>query len=196
MLIITFGYKSIQYTKKNFIYFYLVSMLLGGAIYYLKNQFSYTNNGLVFNHHPLRISYVIVILIGLLIYNKYLKYFKELKTNYSNYYKCEIFIENNHLTLTAFLDTGNKLKDPYSNKNIILLDKNKLLNINITKPIYIPYNSLNNHGLLECYKAEKLIIDGKENKNFLIGISNENFFIDGIDCIINSKIMEELKWLN
>ena len=28
---------------------------------------------------------------------------------------------------------------------------------------------------------------------FLLGISNEKFYIDGIDCIINNSVMEGLK---
>ena len=37
------------------------------------------------------------------------------------------------------------------------------------------------------------MIDGKECDDFLVGVSEENFFMDGIECIINSKIMEGLK---
>ena len=63
----------------------------------------------------------------------------------------------------------------------------------ILNPIYVPYNSLNNHGLLECFKANKIVIDGKECSGFLVGISEEKMFIDGIDCILNTSLMEELK---
>ena len=58
--------------------------------------------------------------------------------------------------------------------------------------IYVPYNSLNNRGLLECYKCLKIEIDGKSYDKFLLGISNEKFYMDGIDCIINDSVMEGL----
>ena len=194
MLIVTFGYHDFKYFRKNVLYFYLVSMLMGGGIYFLKGQFSYSNNGLVFKKNSLQISYGIVILLSLIVYFKYMISFKGLKNNYSNYYKCEIYFdERNFITVNAFLDTGNKLNDPYSNKSIVLVNEEKLKDIRIRSPIYIPYNSLNNHGLLTCYKAAKLIIDGKENDKFLVGISNNNFFMDGIDCIINDRVMEGLK---
>ena len=48
MIIIAFGYRDFLYFKKNVIYFYLVSMLMGGGIEFLNNQFSYSNVGLVF----------------------------------------------------------------------------------------------------------------------------------------------------
>ena len=193
MLLITFGYQDFKYFRKNIIYFYLVSMLLGGGIYFLKGQFSYSNNGLVARDNGLRVSYLIVIGISLIIYFKYMLSFKDLKNNYSNYYRCLIYIHNKVIEVNAFLDTGNKLNDPYSNKSIILITKDKLKDINIRSPIYVPYNSLNNEGILECIKADKIVIDGKESKDFLVGISNKNFFMDGIDCIINNRIMEGLK---
>ena len=59
--------------------------------------------------------------------------------------------------------------------------------------MYVPYHSLNNQGLLKCYKARRIEIDGKSYDKFLVGISDENFFIDGINCIINNKIMEGLR---
>lgn len=192
MLVGTFGYKDIRYLGKNTLYFYLVSMLMGGGIYFLNSQFSYTNNGLVFTNSGLKISYLIVIIVSILIYLKYMKSFKELKNHYSNYYKCKIYIKDECLELRAFLDTGNKLIDPYSNKSIILIHKDKIDTSDLM-PIYVPYNSLNNHGLLTCYKGLKIEIDGKVCDKFLLGVSNENFFIDGVDCIINSQVMEGLR---
>ena len=126
MLIISFGYQDFKYFKKNLIYFYLVSMLLGGGIYFLKNQFTYSNHGLIFVDKGLEISYLIIIIISLIIYFKYMLSFKDLKNNYSNYYKCTIYFDNNiTINVNAFLDTGNKLNDPYSHKSIILINENK-----------------------------------------------------------------------
>lgn len=194
MNIIVFGYKDIKYTFKNILYFYLVSMLLGGGIQFLDNQFSYSNNGLVFTDNGLQISYGIVLILSIVIYCKYIRCFKELKNNYSNYYLCKIFFDNEQsIEVNAFLDTGNKLQDPYSDKSIILLDKDKVKNLKIDKPLYVPYNSLNNHGLLTCYKGLRIEIDGKSFNSFLIGISDEHFYMDGIDCIINNKVMEGLR---
>lgn len=194
MNIVTFGYKDSKYTFKNILYFYLVSMLLGGAIQFLDNQFSYSNDGLVFTDNGLQISYGIIIVLSFVIYFKYMKSFKDLKNNYSNYYLCKIFFDNEQsIEVSAFLDTGNKLKDPYSNKSIVLIDKEKVGDVKIDNPLYVPYNSLNNHGLLTCYKGFRIEIDGKSFDSFLVGISDEHFYMDGIDCIINNKIMEGLR---
>ncbi len=193
MIIVAFGFKDIKYTSKNVLYFYLVSMLMGGGIYFLNSQFNYSSNGLIFTSKSLYNTYGVILILGIFLYLKYLKSLQVLKTNYSNYYKCKIYFNNSALEVNAFLDTGNKLKDPYTDKSIILIHENIMLKNFKKNPIYVPYNSLNNHGLLECYKATKIEIDGKTFDKFLVGISTENFFIDGINCIINSKIMEGLK---
>ncbi len=194
MIIVSFGFKDIKYCGKNILYFYLVSMLMGGGIEFLNNQFSYSNEGLVFTNKGLGISYGIVLIIGFFMYLKYVKSFKDLKNHYSNYYKCKIYFNDRDLVeVNAFLDTGNKLIDPYSNKSIVLLQDEFFKEIDDLKPLYVPYSSLNNHGLLTCYKALKIEIDGKCYDKFLVGVSNENFFIDGINCIINSQIMEGLR---
>lgn len=194
MICVTFGYKNIRYISKNICYFYLVSMLLGGGISFLQNQFSYTNHGLVFTNHGLGFSYGVVLLLGLFLFLKYMRSFKELKNHYSQYYTCKIYFdEENCLEVQAFLDTGNQLKDPYSNKSIVLLHEDKIDKSKKYTKLYVPYHSLNHQGLLTCCKALKLEIDGKCCEQFLVGLSTENFFIDGIDCIINNRVMEGLK---
>lgn len=191
--VICFGYKDIRYLCKNVIYFYLVSMLLGGVMYFFSNEFMLSDDGLV-SVGSNGIRYLVVVLVSVVFMYWYLFRFKELRNNYSSYYSCFLYIDDdNTLKLSGFLDTGNKLKDPYSNKNIILVNKEVLGNINIRSPIYVPYNSLNNHGLLTCFKVKKIVINGKENDDFLVGISNEKMYIDGIDCILNTGLMEGLR---
>ena len=194
MIYVCFGYRDCKYYFKNVTYFYLVSMLLGGAIQFLDNQFSYSNNGLVFTDNGLGISYVIVLVVGVFLYFKYIKSFKEFSNNYGYYYRCKIYIDDSNVVeVNAFLDTGNKLYIPYLGKVIVLVDRDKIKNIGLDKPIYVPFNSLNNNGLLECYKCKCLEIGGRYYDRFLLGISNEKFYMDGIDCIINNSVMEGLK---
>ena len=41
MTYISFGYQNIKYVIKNFLYLYMVSIILGGFLYYLNILFSY-----------------------------------------------------------------------------------------------------------------------------------------------------------
>ena len=82
------------------------------------------------------------------------------------------------------------MKDPYSKKSIILVNKN--ISINKDKFIYVPYKALNTSGLIKCYKPNKVIINNKEFKNCLIGVSKEYFYLEDIDCILPSCFKEDL----
>ncbi len=178
IVLVTFGYKDREYFEKNVIYFYIVSIVMGGGIYFLKNQF--------------KIPYMVIIVIGLFLFYKSIKSLKYLKSNYSNYYEMKIFFDdNNYVNVRAYLDTGNKLVDPYTKKDIILLDKNRIKDVN--NYIYVPYNSLNNNGLLKCIRGLKIEIDNKINTSFLIGISEDKIMMDGVDCVISTNIMEGLR---
>ena len=110
------------------------------------------------------------------------------------YYKITIFFDSNSkISLPAFLDTGNKLKDPITNKPIILINKKILKGkYNIRSPMYIPYNSLNHHSLLECFKPTKIYLNDKEIKNYLIGLSENSFKLNGIECLLNYQILEDI----
>lgn len=175
------------------IYFYMTGTILGGFLYYLNLEFSYKHEGIVFYHHGLSINFIFLIIISPIILYIYVRSTKKLKTQYHHYYKLTITFKNNEqVTLNAFLDTGNKLKDPVTNKAIILVEKEHLKKVNIRSPIYVPYNSLNNHGLLKCISPKEVEINGVSSKKYLIGISEKKFHIDGINCILNSKCLEDL----
>lgn len=177
--ILTFKYKDIFYTVTNVLYFYMVSIILGGFIYYLK-----LNN----------LSYFFILLLVPLILYLYIKQNLNMKTIINKTYPLTIYFPNKRkLSLTGFVDTGNKLRDPVTKKWVVLVNK-KLLQgvIRIRTPIYVPYHSLNNKGLVECIKPEKLVIEGKEYTNFLIGLMDSKVMINSSDCILNLEILEEL----
>lgn len=177
--ILTFKYKDIFYTVTNVLYFYMVSIILGGFIYYLK-----LNN----------LSYFFILLLVPLILYLYIKQNLNMKTTINKTYHLTIYFPNKRkLSLTGFVDTGNKLRDPVTKKWVVLVNK-KLLQgvIRIRTPIYVPYHSLNNKGLVECIKPEKLVIEGKEYTNFLIGLMDSKVMINSSDCILNLEILEEL----
>ena len=70
------------------------------------------------------------------------------------------------------------------------MNKDKI-KINYDNFLLVPYDSLNNHGLLKCIIPDKICIENIGIKtNFLIGISEEKINIEGVDCILHSNLME------
>lgn len=194
MCLISFGYKNIKYTFYNILYLYMTSIILGGFLYYLKIEFSYSNKGFVFYYHGLAINYIFLLLLVPLILYVFIKSMKVLKEVKNYYYKVKIIFSNNYeIVLSGFLDTGNKLTDPVTKKPIILINKKKVKGkIPIRSPMYVPFNSVNHHGLLECFKPKYLSINDQEIKNYLIGLSETSFKLNGIECLLNYKILEDI----
>ena len=193
MVIITFGYKDYKYFGKNLFYLYTSSVILGGFLYLININFSYKNTGLVFYYNGLSINFIVMIIMSPIIIWAYVKQGLDLKNNYANYYNIDIYLKGGEIIeTTAFLDTGNKLVDPYKRRPIILLNKELLdFDYNNKNILLVPYDSLNNHGLLKCIVPDKIFIQGVGfRSNFLIGLSNEKIKMDGIECIINSKLIE------
>lgn len=186
MVLISFGYKSLKYTFKNLLYLYTASIILGGFLYFLNIEFSYKQNGLIFINNGLSINVIFLIIFCPIIIYIYVKQGLWLKNNYSNYYKINIYINNNKYSFNAFLDTGNTLTEPITNKPVILIDKK----VKYEKFFFIPYKSVNNNGLIKCVKADKIEINGKFKYKVIVGLLDEKIKIDGIDCLLNKKLLE------
>ena len=185
MSLITFSYKDILYTLKNIFYMYTTSIFIAGSIYLINVNLLPTINNYLLN-------VIILIIISPIITYIYIKSISKFKNNYSNYYKVDIYLkEEERLTITAFLDTGNKLIDPYKRRPIILINKS-LINEKKQKIILVPYNTVNNSDLLKCIVPKKIYIHniGYRN-NFLIGLMDE-VNIEGVDCILNQKLLERI----
>ena len=188
MCLITFSFKNIRYSFSNLSYFYLVSIILGGGMYLLNDSFV-TNNGLVFKNN-FNFNYLFLFIFSPIIIFIYIKQSLKLKNNYSNYHKVDILYKNKLYRLNGYLDTGNNLFDPYKKRNIILVKLN--LNYSLEDVIYTPYESLNNVGVIKCLSVDKIYVDQKEFKNYLIGLSNDKFQIEGINCILHNSMKGEL----
>ena len=187
IIIITFGKRNFF---KNIVYFYLISIILGGTLYLLDITYVYKNKGLIFFNNGLSINFILILTLSPIIIYLYIKEHKNYNTNYSNIYTTEIIIKNKVYKLKSILDTGNKLKDPYTKRNIILINNN--IKIDINKFIYVPYIALNTKGIIKCIKPDKVIINDKIIKKCLIGLSKDNFNLENIDCILPNAIKEDI----
>lgn len=186
----SFKFKNIKYTLKNVLYLYITSIVLGGALYLLNIELTYKNQGIIFYKNKMSINFLILVIISPIIIYIYTKEYKNIKNNYSNYHEVEIKIRDKIIKCTGFIDTGNKLKDPYKKRPIILIN-NKYIESDINK-IMVPAHTIIGTKLIECVKIEELKIDKSIiKKQVLLGFINKKIKIDGVECILNSEIMEE-----
>lgn len=116
-----------------------------------------------------------------------------MKLNYNNYYKVDLWYKNKEYKFNAFLDTGNKLYDPYKKRPIILVRTNKI-KFAYEDSILVPYKTACGNSILKCLIADKIVIDNNyEVSNVLFGKSNEDFEIDGINMILHNEIIGGMK---
>ena len=169
LIIISFGFNNIV---KNTLYFYMISIIIGGCIYLL--DINTSNNYL----YLIILSFIV---IYILVYE-----FNNYKNNYSCKYLVDIYYKNKVYKLEGFIDTGNRVKS-FDNKPIILVN----LNIKSNNIIYVPYLTLNNKGVIPCIKPDRVIINKKDLSNCLIGLVRDKFSLKE-DCILPNKFKEEL----
>ena len=192
MILITFGYKDGKYFLKNFLYLYIISIFLGGIIYFLDVTFSYKNKGIIFFNKGLSVNFFLLLIISPVLLYLYLKQLKNYKLTYSLIHKVELSIDNKKYIYNGYLDTGNKLVDQYKKRPIILV-YDLSLQFEYEDSILVPYNTLENKGIIKCKKVDNILIDDKEViKNVLVGVSTKKFSIEGIDCILPNIIKEDL----
>lgn len=191
MVLITFEYKNLKYTLKNLLYLYVSSIILGGFLYFLNIEFSYKNDGIMFFHNGLSINFILLIILSPIILYLYIKQAKELRNNYSYYHEMDIYYKDNIVRLSAYLDTGNRLKDPYLGLPIIIVNKELIDETKFENYILVPIDTVNSHSNLKCFKVDKINIDGHFlTKKVLIGLSPKKINMEGIDCIFGESILE------
>ena len=194
MILISFGYKNVKYTMTNLSYLYLLSIVLGGFLYFINDNLSYKNIGLIFFYNGFSINIILILLLSPIIIYLYVKRSRSEKKRLSSYYKVSItFLNGNTRHLTAFLDTGNNLYDPYKKRPIIIINES-IIGDYKPKYILVPCYTVNKESILKCFKIKELVINGKIiEKECLVGISDNNFNLDGIDCLLHEGIMEGLE---
>ena len=130
-----------------------------------------------------------MIILSPIILILYIRQSLYLKNTYSKYYKIDVYLDDGSIfKFNSFLDTGNKLYDPYLNRPILLVYDKR---INYDKCLYVPYSSINMHSILKCIKPIKIYIYGiGYRNNLLIGLANEKIMLDGVNAIMHETILE------
>ncbi len=186
MIYVTFGRKCFY---QNMIYLYGVSITLGGVLYFLNSSFSYKQEGLIFYHNGFSINFILLFLIGPYFLWMYVKKLKLLKNQYSHYYEVDIWKKKKVYHHQAYLDTGNKLKEPYTGKPILLVFETHF--IDESPKILVPYETIEGTSILPCIKCDKIVIKGVgERRDCYLGLLKKKPALEGISCILQEPILE------
>ncbi|MEG0021453.1 MAG: sigma-E processing peptidase SpoIIGA [Bacilli bacterium] len=134
---------------------------------------------------------IIVLILKALNYNPFISLLAMyLLTSFKNkeniiYYYTTIYISGTVIKLKGLMDTGNSLE--YLNIPVLIISKKQIpKNVELKKPIYIPYQTITEKGILKGFIPDKVVINNKTIKKVIIAVTEEN-----VELILNPKIMEE-----
>ena len=200
MMVVAFKILEWKKILKLVVFFYFVSFMFGGIAFMLlfivNPQNIIMKNNYLLGTYPMKITALAGIsgLIMIVIVSKIIKIKMQKNTMI---YELEIFYNGKAEKLKTLLDTGNLLKEPISNLDVIIAEKDSLKgiieedvlenikniikgkwieknNLNSLKIKIIPFSSLgNDNGLLIGFKPVYVKINGDESiirNDVLIGI--------------------------
>ena len=169
------------------------SIILGGLIYFLNNQFSYKQKGFIFIHDGTSLNLIIILISSPIIFYLYHKMIVEEKRKRELLHRVSIKCKKGSIDTLGYLDTGNNIKDPYKRRGIIIINSSEI-NLSLEESILVPFKTVDSNSLLRCIEIEELIIDDNLiKKKYLLGVSPKNIEIKGASCILPNIIEEELK---
>lgn len=180
MNLIAFNFKNMKYVLENIVYFYMVSIILAGFIYLIKNNYGLDN---FLN------NFLFLVIVSPLILFFYYKKTKKMSNHYNHLYNVELYYEGKSYQFTAFLDTGNKLYDQYKKRPIILVDTKDII-FDYAKGILVPYTTANGKSILKCLEAEKIIINGNiEKRKVIFGLVDDKLNMADVNMILHSDLI-------
>lgn len=204
IIMVKIAFKEIETRKifKQVVFFYLTSFTFGGIafmlLYFVNPQNIIVNGTYFVGTYPLKIT-VLAGGVGFIIITIATQYIKNKITEKTMIYDLEIFFDGKATKIKSMLDTGNLLKEPITNADVIIVEKESLLGIiskdileninNIVKgkwisnnDIYsykfrlIPFSSLGREdGLLLGFKPDYIKIYKEEEffrNDIIVGIYN------------------------
>lgn len=132
MAYIAFAPPNVKQLLKQILIFYLVSFIFGGCtfalIYFLKPENVEMKNGVFVGMYPIRVG-LIAGVIAFIITQIAFKINKSKLNNKNTFIEIELYNKNKMTKARALLDSGNMLKEPISQKPVIVVEKTTLSKI-------------------------------------------------------------------
>jgi stage II sporulation protein GA (sporulation sigma-E factor processing peptidase) len=191
MVVIAFKGEKIKAILKQLMLFYLVSFTFGGAafmlLFFLRPEEIIYENGHLIGTYPLKIA-LLGGVVGFTVISITSNIIRDRRKIKSMLCDIEIFYNSKSVRLKTMIDSGNLLKDPISNNDVIIVEKNSLRgildddllnhiddilngkwlddnNIHNYKFKLIPFSSLGNeNGIILGFKPEYIKIYDEEEK--------------------------------
>lgn len=195
MILIAFKFfrvKSLVQTLGVFIFSSFILLgVITGILYITKTSYITVNNSTVY--FDVSSKQLIVCAFAAYIISCIVVRLHNRSVSNKEIYTLEIHNEGKTVTLFAFADTGNKLREPFSNYPVIIVRRELAESIvGNSKLRLIPATTVNNSSMLKAFKPDNIIIKGSKKseviENAYVAMSEE-IRSDSFSAIINPEIL-------
>lgn len=157
IILITYGKRNLIFYLRTTAIFILYSSLLAGVCILIEyNSNVEINNARIIFKSDYK-AYIIAIMFIYILIHRLVIYIQDRKDTITLIYNVNIITKHSRMTLKAFLDTGNELREPATNLPVMLVEKD-IISDSILKnydKFYIPYSMVTGiGGQLEGFKPE------------------------------------------
>ncbi|MBR2735536.1 MAG: sigma-E processing peptidase SpoIIGA [Clostridia bacterium] len=210
IILTAFKFSGIKIFFKTLICFYLINFAFSGVMLALwctlRPNGMAVNNGIVY----FAISPVILVISTVITYLILQVINRIIGKRSFGKSTCNVKIigENSEDLLTALIDTGNSLVEPFSGLPVIVVKRESIKNIcpeeilsaeeisNIdetaclnSKLRMIPFKTISGEGLLPSCKPKSVIINGGAPKEAYVAVCSDNILSENCSAIINSDLI-------
>lgn len=201
IILCAFGWTSLKMLLKETFCFYSINFAFCGtmfAIWYFvsPNNIAIKNGITYINISP--VSLVVTTFIAYVVNRLFQKITgREMPDDLF----CDVIIEKdgNMEKVTAKIDTGNDLKEPFSQLPVLVVEKKYIEKIIPTKLNQknkfrlVPFNAVSGYGLLEAFKPDKAIVFNKKNhfeKDLYVAICDNGILPSEFSALANVEISQ------
>jgi stage II sporulation protein GA (sporulation sigma-E factor processing peptidase) len=209
IVLTAFPYRDLKLFLRGLFIFFSTSFILAGGM--LALWFLVTPPGLIVNNSVIYfdVSPVTLIALTAIVYGgiSLLSFFLSKRKPTELCFSITIRKDDKIVTLPAFLDTGNDLREPFSGFPVTVCREQPLL------PLFsieertrmergdlphgfrlIPYNFVMGRGFMPAFLCGEVVIEGKESKivrsDVYIALSEQKFVNGEFDALLSLSVME------
>ncbi len=183
MVYVAFGFNRFYtFVKQLAVFFFADFLLLGvmmAACYLFNLKFIAVNNNILY--FDISSSAIIVCsIVAYVVSSAVIRLYNRTLSKKEVYF---LTIENNgtSVDLLAFLDTGNKLREPFSNAPVIIVDSSKI-SADGKNTRLVPVSTVKGVGFLTAFKPDKIILKSTKGEEVI-----ENAYIALSDDVKDEK---------
>ncbi len=174
MIAVTFGIKPIKQFIKRLFFLFAITFLFGGVTYaiyiFFDKDILIYSNGIIYFDVDMTFL-VICSVISYFVITLITKYTDKKSSKNKEYY---VTIENSGKTVSCIglMDTGNNLREPFSDYPVIMADKSIFNQLYTDETLrIIPISTVNGESIIKAFKPQKITIENFITDKVYIGES-------------------------